>query len=53
MLDLVHETKFHWLIPIFSNEYNFISSNGYSDFETFLEFNDPNMAIFDRSPLEI
>jgi hypothetical protein len=53
MLDVVSGTSFYWLIPVFRNEYDFIRTEGKSKFESYLESNDPNLAVFDRNPLPI
>ncbi len=42
---------FLWLIPIFQNEFDFISKNGADTLEKYLVDNDPDMSIFNRVPL--
>ena len=53
MLNKISDTNFYWLMPIFPNEYDYIMAEGSLAFESFLEKNDPNMAIFDRNPLPL
>ena len=44
--------KFLWLIPIYKNEYEFIIKNGTSIFEGYLEDKDPDLSLFNRTPLK-
>jgi hypothetical protein len=44
--------EFFWLVPIFSDEYEFIDHHGADAFESCLVDLDPNLARFDRSPIK-
>ncbi|CAA0121098.1 Uncharacterised protein [BD1-7 clade bacterium] len=48
----LNAVTFLWLIPIFCSEYEFILNYGHESFESFLEHEDPDLSIFNRSQLE-